>query len=104
MNNRIISDLLNGLPEIMYEESMKDEQYVQLSKDISELLSRCENVRNIVEYNHVIALTEDDCEVLIKWIELEGTRLGMELEVAYVQVHKDCFEYIKAIGVVKENS
>lgn len=79
---------------------MKDEQYVQLSKEVSELLDRCENVRNVVEYNHVIALSKEDCEELIKWIELEGSKLGIELEVAYVQGFRDNFEYLKALGKI----
>ena len=99
---RLLDCLMTGLAEPLREECDKNEMYGELTEEINELLESYPRVKGVIEYNRPSELTKEDSEAIFKWMELEGTKLGIELEVAYILGMRDGVAFTELLDLKKD--
>lgn len=104
MENKLIERINEYWPEffseVIYEESMKNERYMALSKESNKIKDRFDNVADLMEYDKPKELSKEEIEALIELLRIESEKANIEMEAIYIQGHKDCFAYLKEIGLI----
>jgi len=108
MPDDITPDLMNMISEnfsamdsaIVVALIKKDERYAELAKKHDELSDRFPDIEKWLKQEGPLTLSADEHAGLIEHLEVTSYMEDLERMAIYYAGHKDCFEYLKKIGVI----
>jgi hypothetical protein len=87
------SDITTTLPE-------RDEKYAALKKRLAELEQRFPFIESVMDGEGAVRLTADEHAGLVEYVRMIDEAENRERLNLYLAGHRDCFAYLKRIGLL----
>jgi len=77
-----------------------NEQYVKLNAQQGEITKRFPRLIELLEQAGTPPLSEEECAALSEYLVIAAEMENIERQAIYFAGHKDCFAYLKSIGII----